>query len=145
MTLRNWSGSPDPCRAPTAASCSRSRSSASSAPSAGSTDAEAVRTWKLLARLPHDTAPLREKFITGAAQESYSRSGELVSPVFGESTAGRVFDLIVEAVPRAFTAAHAHSYARMAFQAAWLKANWPEEFQQVLDRVRPPRTGRVKA
>lgn len=111
----------------------------------GFSDAQAELAWRTLAKLSPDVAYLREKFIEGAVQEQHDRAGDLRSPVFSETTAGRVFDLLVKATPGAFSAAHAYSYARLAFQTAWLRANFPETFQRVLDEVQPRRKRRVPA
>lgn len=109
----------------------------------GFSDAQAELAWRTLAKLTPHVAHLRTQFIEGAVQEQYDRAGERRSPVFSKETAARVFDLLVNATPGAFAAAHAYSYARLSFQTAWLRANFPETFQRVLDETRPHRTRRA--
>jgi DNA polymerase-3 subunit alpha len=108
----------------------------------GFSDAQAELAWRTLAKLSPDVAYLRKQFIEGAVQEQYDRAGDRRSPVFSEATAGRVFDLLLNATPGAFSAAHAYSYARLSFQTAWLRAHFPETFQRVLDEVQPRRKRR---
>lgn len=111
----------------------------------GFSDVEAGDAWRFLAKLSPDLDTLREKFIEGAVKEHYDRAGDLYSPAFSEATAARVFDLLVSATPGSFNAAHAYAYARLTFQTAWLKANFPETFQRVLDEVKPNRVRRIPA
>jgi DNA polymerase-3 subunit alpha len=59
----------------------------------------------------------RERFLYGAREKGYS-----------ETDAARVFDLIEPFAGYAFNKAHSYSYGTIAYQTAWLKANYPEEY-----------------
>lgn len=105
----------------------------------GFSGVDAVWAWRFLAKKSPDWMTLREKFIEGAVQEQYDRTGARYSMAFSKETAERVFDLMIESVPCLFSASHAHAYARHTIQTAWLRAHFPEEFQAVLDEVQPRR------
>ncbi len=59
----------------------------------------------------------RERFITGAQEKGYS-----------ERDAVKVFELIEPFAGYAFNKAHSYSYGTLAYQTAYLKANFPEEY-----------------
>ncbi|HEX9228160.1 MAG TPA: DNA-directed DNA polymerase, partial [Arthrobacter sp.] len=111
----------------------------------GFSNARAELAWWTLAKESPDVAYIREKFMEGAVKVQHDRAGDLRSIAFSEETAERVFDLLVKATPGAFCAAHAYSYARLAFQSAWMRAHFPETFQRVLDEARPMRKRRQTA
>ena len=66
-------------------------------------------------------AKQREQFLSGAAARG-------VPP----DTAGQLFELIAFFAGYGFGAAHAHAYAMIAYQTAFLKANYPLEFMCAL-------------
>lgn len=77
----------------------------------------------------------RERFVQGAVAQGYS-------PEVAES----VFQLIAPFAGYAFNKAHAVSYARIAYQTAYLKAHFPEEYMTAVLRMaqrRPDPTARV--
>jgi DNA polymerase-3 subunit alpha len=59
----------------------------------------------------------RERFISGALAKGYS-----------QSEADKVFELIEPFAGYAFNKAHSYSYGTIAYQTAWLKANYPVEY-----------------
>jgi DNA polymerase-3 subunit alpha len=59
----------------------------------------------------------RERFMSGALEKGYSRED-----------ANRVFELIEPFAGYAFNKAHSYAYGTIAYQTAWLKANYPEEY-----------------
>jgi DNA polymerase-3 subunit alpha len=59
----------------------------------------------------------RDKFTSGAVEKGYSLED-----------AQKVFDLIEPFAGYAFNKAHSYSYGTIAYQTAWLKANYPEEY-----------------
>src|SRR5690606_15266017 len=59
----------------------------------------------------------RDKFISGALEKGYSRED-----------ADKVFELIEPFAGYAFNKAHSYSYGTIAYQTAWLKANYPEDY-----------------
>ncbi len=63
----------------------------------------------------------RERFISGAMEKGYS-AGE----------AGAVFDLIEPFAGYAFNKAHSWSYGNIAYQTAYLKANYPVQYMTAL-------------
>jgi DNA polymerase-3 subunit alpha len=111
----------------------------------GFTRPQAELAWRTLAKKdPAAAEYLRAQFLKGASEEHVDRAGDRYSPVFSQETAAKVFDMIINA-PATFCAAHAYSYARVAFQTAWLRAHFPETFQRVLDQTMPRRRRRVQA
>jgi DNA polymerase III subunit alpha len=67
----------------------------------------------------------RKRFIAAAAERN--------SIATEQSRA--VFDLICQYSPHLFIKAHAASYALIAYQSAWLKAHYPEEFGQAVKMI----------
>ena len=59
----------------------------------------------------------REKFTSGALAKGYS-----------QEDAQTVFDLIEPFAGYAFNKAHSYSYGTIAYQTAWLKSNYPEDY-----------------
>jgi DNA polymerase-3 subunit alpha len=59
----------------------------------------------------------KSRFLQGAAERGVS-----------EELAARIFDLVAEFAGYGFNKSHAAAYAMIAFQTAWLKANYPVEF-----------------
>jgi DNA polymerase-3 subunit alpha len=57
------------------------------------------------------------RFISGALEKGYT-----------EEDAERVFELIEPFAGYAFNKAHSYAYGTIAYQTAWLKANYPEEY-----------------
>ncbi len=59
----------------------------------------------------------KDKFTSGALEKGYTLED-----------AQKVFDLIEPFAGYAFNKAHSYSYGTIAYQTAWLKANYPEEY-----------------
>jgi DNA polymerase-3 subunit alpha len=59
----------------------------------------------------------RDLFVSGAAERGV-----------GKATANRIFETIAKFAGYGFNKAHAAAYALIAYQTAWLKANYPVEF-----------------
>ncbi|HUG16489.1 MAG TPA: DNA polymerase III subunit alpha [Thermomicrobiales bacterium] len=68
----------------------------------------------------------REQFIAGAGAKGYARSD-----------AEKVFDLIEPFAGYAFNKAHAVCYGTIAYQTAYLKANYPAEYMTAVLRLAP--------
>jgi DNA polymerase III subunit alpha len=66
----------------------------------------------------------REQFIAGAGEKGYSKSD-----------AEKVFDLIEPFAGYAFNKAHAVCYGTIAYQTAYLKANYPAEYMTAVLRL----------
>ena len=66
----------------------------------------------------------KDRFIAGAVERGYD-----------EADAQQVFDLIEPFAGYAFNKAHAVSYATIAFQTAYLKANYPAEYMTAVLRL----------
>ena len=66
----------------------------------------------------------KERFIAGAVERGY-----------GEADAQQIFDLIEPFAGYAFNKAHAVSYATIAYQTAYLKANYPAEYMTAVLRL----------
>ncbi len=59
----------------------------------------------------------RSRFVSGALEKGYT-----------QRDADRVFELIEPFAGYAFNKAHSYAYGTIAYQTAWLKANYPEEY-----------------
>jgi DNA polymerase III subunit alpha len=59
----------------------------------------------------------RSQFVSGALAKGYT-----------QEDADRVFELIEPFAGYAFNKAHSYAYGTIAYQTAWLKANYPEEY-----------------
>ncbi len=70
---------------------------------------------------PKVLAEHREKFIGGA-----------ISKGIDDKTAGEVFDLVLHFAGYGFNKSHSTAYAVVAYQTAYLKANYPVEFMAAL-------------
>ena len=68
-------------------------------------------------KIPEVMKKERQNFINGAKEKGFSKD-----------LAGEVFSLIEPFAGYAFNKAHATSYALIAYQTAYLKANYPEEY-----------------
>jgi DNA polymerase III subunit alpha len=66
---------------------------------------------------PAEMAKQRTRFMEGASANGV-----------GETLAGRIFDLVAEFAGYGFNKSHAAAYAVVAYQTAYLKANYPVEF-----------------
>lgn len=71
---------------------------------------------------------LKVEFLEGAVREFRNGSGEVVSPVFRSATAERVWDYLEGNSEYLFNKSHSQAYARLTFDTAFLKANWPAAF-----------------
>ena len=63
----------------------------------------------------------RDQFVAGAVAQDIPGK-----------TAGEIFDLMAEFASYGFNKSHSTAYAFVTFQTAWLKANWPVEYQAAL-------------
>src|SRR5581483_2410720 len=63
----------------------------------------------------------REKFIAGCEQQGY-----------GANLGKKLFDIIEPFADYAFNKSHSYSYGFVAYQTAWLKANYPVEYLAAL-------------
>jgi len=84
-------------------------------------DAEILRR-DLIRRKPDVLIQQKEQFIKGATQKNVSLK-----------TAGQIFDMMKQAAPYGYLKAHSIAYAMISYQTAYLKAHFPEEFQQAGD------------
>ncbi|MHA7209536.1 DNA polymerase III subunit alpha [Arthrobacter sp. MDT1-65] len=67
-------------------------------------------------------------WLDGAGQEFRNDDGEVISPVFGDKTAKRLWDFISGAASYLFNASHSAAYGQLAYYTAYLKAGWPVEY-----------------
>jgi DNA polymerase III subunit alpha len=77
-------------------------------------------------KIPEKMAAERKTFISGAVKKGYS-----------EEDAESVFRLIEPFAGYAFNKAHAVCYGTIAYQTAWLKANYPAEYMTAVLRMAP--------
>ena len=68
-------------------------------------------------KIPEEMAKQKERFVSGA-----SRNG------IPEAVAAQIFDQAAKFAGYGFNKGHAAAYAQVAYQTAWLKANYPVEF-----------------
>jgi DNA polymerase-3 subunit alpha len=59
----------------------------------------------------------KKLFIEGAAQKGFSKT-----------KAGQIFDMLIPFAGYSFNKSHAAGYTKLAYQTAYLKANFPAEF-----------------
>jgi DNA polymerase-3 subunit alpha len=71
---------------------------------------------------PEEMAKQRERFLKGCAEVHG----------IGTAKAGQIFDVLEKFAGYGFNKAHSVSYALVAYQTAWLKANYPVEFMAAL-------------
>ena len=74
----------------------------------------------------------REKFVTGAAANGIS-----------EKKAGKIFDLMEHFAGYGFNKSHSTTYAFLAYQTGYLKANYPWHFQAALLTIEAQNTDKV--
>ena len=109
-------------RTPTASSRTRNRSCASPRRSRASRSASptcSARRWAR--RTPPSWQAQREKFVTGALKNGIS-----------EKKATKIFDLMEHFAGYGFNKSHSTTYALLAYQTAYLKANYPWHFAAAL-------------
>jgi DNA polymerase-3 subunit alpha len=76
----------------------------------------------------------RKNFLAGAQKKGYS-----------EELAGQIFELIEPFAGYAFNRAHSASYALVAYQTAYLKANYPAEYMTAFLTVHAGQTDKIAA
>ncbi len=81
---------------------------------------------------PEEMKRMRAEFVKGAAEKGIS-----------EAEANRLFDLIEPFAGYAFNKAHAVCYAHIAYQTAYLKANYPVEYMAALMAVYKDKADKV--
>jgi DNA polymerase-3 subunit alpha len=81
-----------------------------------------------------EMAKERQNFVTGAAKKGIS-----------EKKAAEIFDLIEPFAGYAFNKAHAVCYAMLAYQTAYLKANYPVEYMAALMACYMEKTDKIAA
>ncbi|MDW8051903.1 MAG: DNA polymerase III subunit alpha [Armatimonadota bacterium] len=81
---------------------------------------------------PEEMKRMRAEFVAGAQAKGIS-----------EEEANRLFDLIEPFAGYAFNKAHAVCYAHLAYQTAYLKANYPVEYMAALMAVYKDKTDKI--
>ncbi len=81
---------------------------------------------------PEEMRRMRSEFVKGAAERGID-----------EAEANRLFDLIEPFAGYAFNKAHAVCYAHIAYQTAYLKANYPVEYMAALMAVYKEKTDKI--
>src|SRR5699024_1076554 len=71
---------------------------------------------------------LRADFIAGAQREGVGEDGVTPIPAFSEATAQRLWTAFEGSGRYSFNKSHTTAYGVIAYQTAYLKANWPAEF-----------------
>ena len=71
---------------------------------------------------------LKADFIAGAQTEGAGEDGTSVVPAFSAETAERLWTAFEGSGEYAFNRSHTTAYGVIAYQTAYLKANWPAEF-----------------
>ena len=85
-------------------------------------------------KIPEIMKKERKRFIRGAKKKG-----------FDEDLAGEVFNLIEPFAGYAFNKAHSVSYAMIAYQTAYLKANYPEEYMTAYLRTNSGQQDKIAA
>lgn len=73
-------------------------------------------------KIKEELSAQREKFLAGSAKKGYKR--DLAEQIFD--------DVVTPFAGYGFNKSHAAGYARIAYETAWLKANYPTEFMAAL-------------
>ena len=73
-------------------------------------------------------AAVGEEFRAGATTEFRDAAGNVISPVFRQATADRLWEMIKGSGSYLFNASHSAAYAQLAYITAYLKANWPGSY-----------------
>lgn len=71
---------------------------------------------------------LKPDFIAGAQREGVAEDGKTPIPAFSAETAERLWIAFEGSGSYSFNKSHTSAYGALAFQTAYLKANWPAEF-----------------
>src|SRR5699024_775621 len=71
---------------------------------------------------------LKPDFIAGAQTAGVGEDGTTPVPAFSADTAERLWTAFEGSGSYAFNASHTTAYGVIAYQTAYLKANWPAEF-----------------
>ena len=71
---------------------------------------------------------LRADFIAGAQREGVGEDGVTPIPAFSEATAERLWTAFEGSGRYSFNKSHTTAYGVIAYQTAYLKANWPAEY-----------------
>ena len=81
---------------------------------------------------PEVMAKMRGKFIAGAVQKGHP-----------EKKAAHIFDLMEHFAGYGFNKSHSTTYAYLAYQTAWLKANYPRHFMAALLTIESQNSDKV--
>lgn len=96
---------------------------------AGFGPAEKNRLRKAISKKKADEIErIGKLWFAGAGKEIRDEAGNIVKIAFAERTATLLWDAIKEAGKYQFNKAHSTAYGQIAFETAWLKANWAAEF-----------------
>lgn len=90
-------------------------------------------------------AEVGEQMIARAAVEYRDDAGNVISPVFQTSTVEHIYEAIKGAAEYAFNKSHSVAYARLSWQTAYLKANWPAAYGAAILSVTDEKGKRVEA
>lgn len=69
-----------------------------------------------------------EMWMAGAVREICAADGSLIKPAFSSKSASAVWDAIKESGRYQFNKSHSTAYGMLAYETAYLKANWPLEY-----------------
>nr|WP_245354815.1 DNA polymerase III subunit alpha [Brachybacterium sacelli] len=86
---------------------------------------------------------LKADFIAGAQTEGVGEDGKTPIPAFSAETAERLWTAFEGSGAYAFNKSHTTAYGVIAYQTAYLKANWPAEFGAAV--LRFTESGKEKA
>lgn len=96
-------------------------------------------------KIPALMAKVGGMLLERAGTEYRDDAGNVISPVFKHETAERVYQAIQGAAQYAFNASHSAAYARLTWQTAYLKANWPSAYGAALLALTDDKDKRVEA
>jgi len=66
----------------------------------------------------------RMSFIEGAVKRGFS-----------DKKAGEIYDILAQFAPSSFCKSHAVAYAKLAYQSAYLKANFPDQYKDICYKI----------
>ena len=81
-------------------------------------------------RRSEELAPLRGRFLSGCLANSAFRTGGCADAEGARTTAAKIWDRFEKTAPLVFNKSHALAYAWLAYQCAFLKAHYRNDFER---------------
>ncbi len=96
-------------------------------------------------KLKDQMAEVGQMLLDRAEQEFRDDRGQVISPSVSRATVQRLYDAIKGAAEYSFNKSHSAAYARLAWQTAYLKANWPAAYGAAILGATDDKDKRIEA